>query len=117
MTNGVHVPSWDSAAADKLWTGTCGHDRWLGTIDTLEQDIRSVSDAALWQFRSAARAALVEYARERLSRQLAASGAPPEAVEAAKHLFDPKTLTSRAVLQLIKDRTCCCTIGSGCCVC
>ena len=93
VTNGIHVPSWDSAAADKLWTGACGQDRWLGTIDTLEQDIRSVSDAALWQFRSAARTALVEYARERLSRQLAASGASPEAVEGAKHLFDPNTLT------------------------
>jgi starch phosphorylase len=35
----------------------------------------------------------VEYARERLSGQLAASGAPPEAVDGAKHLFDPKALT------------------------
>ena len=43
----------------------------------------------LWQFRTAARTALVEYARERLSKQLAASGASPEAVDGAKHLFDP----------------------------
>ena len=35
----------------------------------------------------------MEYARERLSRHLAASGAPPEEVEAAKHLFDPNALT------------------------
>jgi starch phosphorylase len=41
----------------------------------------------------AAREALVSYARQRLSRQLAASGAPPEAIEVAKHLFDPKVLT------------------------
>ena len=47
----------------------------------------------LWQFRTAASKSLVEYARERLSRQLAASGASPEAVEAAKHLFDPNALT------------------------
>ena len=71
----------------------CGKDRWLGTTETLEQDIRRVSDASLWQLRNAARTALVDYARERLSRQLAASGAPPEAVEGAKHLFDPNTLT------------------------
>ena len=93
VTNGVHMPTWDSAAADDLWTKACGKDRWLGTTDTLEQDIRRVSDASLWQFRTAASTAFVEYARDRLSKQLAASGASPEAVEGAKHLFDPDNLT------------------------
>ena len=93
VTNGVHMPSWDSAEADELWTETCGKDRWLRTTEPLEQDIRRVSDAKLWQFRLAASKSLVEYARERLSRQLAASGAPPEGVEGAKHLFDTTTLT------------------------
>ena len=93
VTNGVHVPTWDSAAADALWTEACGKDRWLGTTEALEQDIRRVSDASLWQFRTAGSTALVEYARERLSTQLAASGASPEAVDGAKHLFDPNTLT------------------------
>jgi starch phosphorylase len=93
VTNGVHTPTWDSAPADDLWTETCGKDRWLGTTETLEQDIRRVSDARLWQFRTAASKSLVEYARERLSRDLAAAGAPPEEVEVAKHLFDPNTLT------------------------
>ena len=63
------------------------------SLRTLERDIRRVSDAELWQFRIAASASLVEYARDRLSRQLAASGASPEAVDAARHLFDPNTLT------------------------
>jgi starch phosphorylase len=93
VTNGVHMPSWDSAAADDLWTEACGKDRWLGTTKTLEQDIRRVSDARLWQFRTGASKSLVEYARERLSRQLTASGASPEAVDGAKHLFDPNALT------------------------
>jgi starch phosphorylase len=93
VTNGVHMPSWDSAAADDLWTEACGKDRWVGTMETLEQDIRRIPDARLWQFRTAASKSLVEYARERLSRQLAASGALPEAVDQAKHLFDPKALT------------------------
>ena len=30
VTNGVHMPTWDSAAADELWTEACGKDRWLG---------------------------------------------------------------------------------------
>jgi starch phosphorylase len=93
VTNGVHMATWDSAAADDLWTDVCGKDRWLGTTASLEHVIRRVSDARLWQFRAAARSSLVEYARERLSTQLAASGAAPDAVEHAKHLFDPNILT------------------------
>jgi starch phosphorylase len=59
----------------------------------MEQHIRRISDAGLWQFRTAASTALVEYARERLSTQLAASGAPPETIDSATHLLDPNTLT------------------------
>src|ERR1039458_2593468 len=68
VTNGVHMPTWDSASADDLWTGACGKGRWLGTAENLEQDIRRVSDSALWTFRTAATGSLVEYARGRLSR-------------------------------------------------
>ena len=93
VTNGVHTPTWDSAAADDLWTETCGKDRWLGTTENLEQDIRRVSDTRLWQFRTAASKSLVEYARKRLSRDLTAAGAPPDQVEAATLLFDPNILT------------------------
>jgi len=93
VTNGVHMPTWDSASADDLWTRACGKDRWLGTTETMERDIRSVSDATFWQFRIAASKSLVEYTRARLSRQLAASGASAEEVDAAKHLFDPNALT------------------------
>jgi starch phosphorylase len=93
VTNGVHTPTWDSAAADDLWTEACGKDRWSGTTEALEDDIRRISDGRLWRFRNAASMSLVEYAREQLSRQLAASGASPEAVDGAKHLFDPNTLT------------------------
>ncbi|MGO9306793.1 MAG: alpha-glucan family phosphorylase [Candidatus Korobacteraceae bacterium] len=93
VTNGVHMPTWDSGPSDDLWTEACGKDRWLGMAKTLEQDIRRVSDARLWQFRTAASRSLVEYARERLSRQLAARGASVEAIDRAKHLFDPNALT------------------------
>jgi len=93
VTNGVHMPTWDSADADDLWTESCGKGRWLGTTKSLEQDIRRISDARLWQFRTAASKSLVEYARERVSLEMAAAGVPPEEVEAAKHLFDPQTLT------------------------
>jgi starch phosphorylase len=93
VTNGVHTPTWDSAAADNLWTEASGKERWLGTTETLEQDIRRVSDASLWQLRTDSRKSLVEYARGQLSRQLDASGASLEAVDNAKHVFDPTALT------------------------
>jgi glycogen phosphorylase len=93
VTNGVHVPTWDSPAADDLWTACCGKDRWLGTVETMGEEIRKVPDARLWQFRAAAKKSLVAYARERLSKLLAASGTPAEKVEAAHHLFDPGALT------------------------
>ncbi len=93
VTNGVHVPTWDSASAGDVWTKACGKDRWLGTTQDLERNIRKVSDGDLWRFRTAARSALVEYARDRLSGQLAASGASSEDVERARHLFEPHVLT------------------------
>jgi glycogen phosphorylase len=93
VTNGVHMPTWDSAAADDLWMETCGKDRWLGTVNSLDETIRSISSVRLWQMRTAATEALVEFARDRLARQLAAGGATPEAIEQARHLFDPAALT------------------------
>jgi starch phosphorylase len=93
VTNGVHMPTWDSAPADDLWTTACGKDRWLGTAANLEQDIRRVSDASLWQFRTAASKSLIDYARQRLAGHYAAAGASSETVEEAKHLFDPNALT------------------------
>jgi starch phosphorylase len=93
VTNGVHMPTWDSAAADDLWTKACGKDRWLGKSETLEQDIRRVSDDTLWKFRLATSKSLVEYARERLAQHYAAAGASSQTVEEAKHLFDPNALT------------------------
>jgi starch phosphorylase len=93
VTNGVHMPTWDSAFADDFWTKACGKDRWLGTSLSLEENIRKVSDEKLWQFRKDTSKSLIEYARLRLARHYAAAGASPETVEDARHLFDPNALT------------------------
>ncbi|MDY0185994.1 MAG: alpha-glucan family phosphorylase [Desulfuromonadaceae bacterium] len=92
VTNGVHMPTWDSAPADDLWTQTCGKGRWLGPTEPLEHHIRGVSDEDLWKFRRAASTSLVEYARKRLPRQLEACGASCDEVDEAKLLFDPNAL-------------------------
>ncbi len=65
VTNGVHVPSWDSAPSDALWTDACGCDRCGGTMDAVGRDLRRVSDEALWSLRTANRRTLVDYARNR----------------------------------------------------
>lgn len=93
VTNGVHMPTWDSVAADDLWTEVCTKNRWLDTTETMEADFSQISDARLWEFRSAASSAFVDYTREKLSLQLAASGAPVEEVARAQNLFDPNVLT------------------------
>ena len=93
ITNGVHMPTWDSKEADDVWTQFCGKDRWLGTNDTLEKDIRRVSDERLWELRTKTNKSLIEFAREYFSKQLHGSGHSPDSVERAKHLFDPDILT------------------------
>ncbi len=93
VTNGVHTPSWDSPEADELWTGCCGKDRWLGSLESVKDRMSSAADSAIWRCRSVARASLIAYAREQLSAQLAASGAAAAEIEGAKHLFSPDVLT------------------------
>lgn len=93
VTNGVHMPSWDSALADELWTKACGADRWLAPAQSAAGGIEAISDGELWSFRNASRAALVEHARGRLVLQLTASGADRELMEQARHVLDPKVLT------------------------
>lgn len=93
VTNGVHMPSWDSAMADDLWTELCGKCRWLGMTENLGDKIKKVPDEKIWRMRNDARQKLVEYARGRLYRQLAARGAPQQEIDRAKRLFDPNVLT------------------------
>src|ERR1035437_641053 len=93
VTNGVHVPIWDSMEADNLWTEACGQQRWDSDLKKLEEGIRRVPDAHLWQMRSASRRSLVEFIRKRLTRQVAGHGARAEEVEKVEHIFDPDTLT------------------------
>lgn len=93
ITNGVHMPTWDSKEADEIWTEFCGKDRWLGTNKTLEQDIRRVPDEKLWKMHVNANKALIDFAGKHLSRQLLGSGHSPESIENVKNLFDHNVLT------------------------
>jgi len=93
VTNGVHTPTWDSPEADALWTAACGRERWRGAMDTVDRDIRCVSDADLWAMRRKSRADLVAYAQERGVEKLAVAGAPAEQIAEMRECLDPEVLT------------------------
>jgi starch phosphorylase len=93
VTNGVHVPSWDSAAADALWTEHCGKGSWLSTLETIEEAWRNVDDEELWSMRNKARQPLVKSVRQRLARQQAACGVTEEGLMQCLQVLDQNVLT------------------------
>jgi starch phosphorylase len=93
VTNAVHVPSWDSPWADRLWTEACGKERWLGAPEHLTATVMQLSDAQLWDFRGMERRDLVDYARRRLLRQLRQRTGREESAAIAHGSLDPNILT------------------------
>jgi len=89
VTNGIHVPTWDSLEADALWTTACGKKRWRGDR-AVEDDIRNLTDEQIWQMRSTERKILIDRLRKRYARQLASEGGDPSD---ANNIFDGNALT------------------------
>ncbi len=89
VTNGIHVPTWDSVEADTLWTTACGKKRWRGDR-AVEDDIRLLTDEQIWRMRSTERETLIDRLRKRYARQLASEGGDPSI---ANNIFDGNTLT------------------------
>ncbi len=93
VTNGVHVPSWDSIWSDNLWTSACGKQRWLGEIEVLTENMNDTDDESLWALAAEQRRDLVHYTRDRLGWQLGQRGESPAKVEEAGQVLDPNCLT------------------------
>jgi starch phosphorylase len=94
VTNGVHMPSWDSVVADTLWTDTCGKRRWHGALETMEEQIGGLSDNELWEFRSKNRQALIDFVRQRVVRQRKSMGLARDINAVPENaLLDPNALT------------------------
>jgi glycogen phosphorylase len=93
VTNGVHMPTWDSAEADRIWETACGKHRWYGATETLEAAFKKVSDSDLWQLRTDTRRCLVDYVRKLHVRQLTGRGVSPEELSRAAQVLDSNTLT------------------------
>jgi glycogen phosphorylase len=93
ITNGVHVPTWDSDAAHPLWKETCGHRCWHGNLQGMEARVKAIADEPIWRMRNSARRTLVEYIRRRYSRQVAMAGGSGREIDEASKIFAPETLT------------------------
>ncbi len=93
ITNGVHIPTWDSIEADKIWTESCGKERWRGMPDELGDRIACVSDEELWAMRGNGRQRIVAIVRRRLESQLRERGLEPEFVHQADNALDSNILT------------------------
>jgi glycogen phosphorylase len=93
VTNGVHMPTWDSAEADRLWELACGKNRWRETLENMGKHSANVSDSDLWQLRTCNRRTLVDYVRGLYVRQLATRGASSEDLAQAALILDDNSLT------------------------
>jgi starch phosphorylase len=93
VTNGVHMPSWDSAAADALWTASCGKKRWLDTTEQLGMLIKDIPPERIWEMRQQARSHLIAYACRRYEQQLTLNGTSEALIAKARQALNPKVLT------------------------
>ncbi len=93
ITNGVHIPSWDSAESDRIWTAACGKERWRQMPDELQSPIVGVSDEELWSLRGSGRLNAIRHARRHLVTQLRERGFAPRLVQQAHSVLDPNVLT------------------------
>ena len=94
ITNGVHVPTWDSPEADALWTDLFGQERWRRGLDALDtRRLSEPSDKQLWQMASSGRARLVDYARRKLAEQFRHETAPDYCELDMSSALDPNILT------------------------
>ncbi|HEY3776785.1 MAG TPA: alpha-glucan family phosphorylase [Rhizomicrobium sp.] len=93
ITNGVHMPTWDSAKSDRIWTAACGKDRWRGMPDGLGKRIAETDDESIWAMRGEARQRLVRYVRAHRATQLRERGVATDAIRQAENVLDPNVLT------------------------
>jgi len=93
VTNGVHIPTWDSTEADRVWTDACGKERWRDVPDELRDRISGVPDEVLWDMRGSGRQSLIGIVRSHLVDQLRERGFALESARLAENVLDPNALT------------------------
>jgi len=93
VTNGVHTPTWQSDAADRLWISICGNAPWSAETEEFADRVRKLSDAEIWKMRADNRAELVENVNRRFARQSSLASPLDEANASIERIFDPNAMT------------------------
>jgi starch phosphorylase len=94
ITNGVHVPSWLAWQMQQLYDRHLPAD-WQRSMGEpgVWQSIHDVDPGELWETHNTMKSLLISFVRRRVSRQCRRRGESDEAVEAARNVLDPNTLT------------------------
>jgi glycogen phosphorylase len=94
VTNGVHIPTWIGAPLRELLDRHLG-EGWIGrAVEPSTWDgVASISDAELWEARSAQRRELIALVKARSVTERLQRGDTPEYVRAAVDALDPDVLT------------------------
>jgi starch phosphorylase len=94
VTNGVHIPTWDSCDADMEWTRLLGKHRWRGEFENNDvAAIAPIDDARLWQLSALGRAQLIHYVRQRVALQWRHEFIPATCAVDTDIRLDPNVLT------------------------
>lgn len=94
ITNGVHIQSWLAWQMQQLYERHFPAD-WMHRMGEPDvwQGIHNVDPGELWETHYALKNLLLAFVRRRISRQCRRRGESDEAVEAARNILDPNTLT------------------------
>lgn len=94
ITNGVHTSTWLAPALAKLYDRQLG-DSWRHHIDdpATWRPISKADDQTLWEVHQQLKAALIDYARERLKQQRLRLGEGATQIQEVDTLLDPQAFT------------------------
>ncbi|MGB5050338.1 MAG: alpha-glucan family phosphorylase [Caldilineaceae bacterium] len=94
ITNGVHTGTWLADELRDLYNRYLQSD-WLEEVDdpATWEGLASVPDAELWAVHNQRKAKMVDFVRDRVSRQFVRHGEGPRRLAQAHRLLDPNALT------------------------
>ena len=82
VTNGVHVPTWHSEPANKLWRRpTAATALGWRIVGAAAKAVEGLSDEQIWDYRAEARKTLIDYVRQRLERQRRERNSPEATIQ------------------------------------
>lgn len=94
VTNGIHTSTWTDPKAVRFWKDACGFDAVAPTPRNRGWKRAITADpAAFWAMRSALRAQVVRFTRERITRAGQRRGESPVALDELSLALDPHALT------------------------